>query len=133
MSRAAALAFVLVVVGGLVLGEVFPLSRFDMYARAAGRREGAVPFVLADGREIAIEDLSEFSALDAQALLPPGMPCSMEYRVHEMQSWILTHPAHAGTTPGPLRVQVGYRVLSIAGGRLHERRVLVAEGRAWPR
>jgi hypothetical protein len=133
VSRAAALAFALVLAAGLVLGEVFPFSRFDMYARAAGRREGAVPLVLADGREIEIERLRGFSAIDATTLLPAGIPCSMEYRVHEIERWIATHPAPRDGAPGPLHVWIGYRVLSLADGRVHERRVVVAEGRAWPR
>jgi hypothetical protein len=133
------IAFLVYAAGSWILGEVYPFSRFDMYASSAGRSEGAVPVFLVDGKDIDITDYDLFTGIDPdlRTLLPPDVPCSMEYIVRDAARWIAEHRAAPHQPDGPAKITIGYRILSIddsaGASTLRERMRIVAEGRAWPR
>lgn len=125
MSRAALLGFVVYVVGGLFLGELYPWSRYDMFATTANRPVGAVPRFLVDDTSIMPEDYTGFIGIDTSRLLPVGVPCSMEPRVHEVAVWMARHPEKG--TGAPLELVVAYDFYPSG------RRVLLARGQVWKR
>jgi hypothetical protein len=131
------IAFVVYAAGSWILGEVYPFSRFDMYASSAGRSEGAVPVFLVEGREVDVTDYDLFSGIDPDALLPPDVPCSMEYVVRDAARWIASHRKSETQPEGPVTITIAYRILSIdetdGASTLRERTRVVAEGRAWRR
>ena len=112
--------------------EFFPFSFYEMYSESANRNSGAVPFFLADGKEVPLGRYHRFKGIDPETLYPTGMPCSMEWKVTEAKRWIAAHPAAAGEPAGPVRVQWGFRILSIdADGLLAENVHVVSVGTAW--
>jgi len=104
----------------LLLDDVFPFSMYSMYSVTAARRAGAVPVFLADGREDRFDRYAGFSGIDARRVNPPPDTCSLEWRVNELRRWLEQNPSRGGE--GPVRVEVGYRLLALGeGGRLVER------------
>jgi hypothetical protein len=130
---AAVVACAAYVVGSLALGERFLFSRYAMYADLEGRSEGAVPVFLSGDRPVDPSSFDAFEGIDPEALLPKGIPCSTEYVVAAAQRWIAGHPSTGRSASSAVPFKVGYEVLRIEGGALHERLEIVAEGRAWPK
>jgi hypothetical protein len=131
-ARAALIAFVLYLAGAFALGDRFPFSRYDMYAASARRDRGAVPLFLADGVPTEIHDWDRFAGLDG-TLVPDDLPTSLRHAIDEAERWIAQHRAPEGAPPGPVRIQVAVRLLSVDDGVLRESTRIVAEGTAWPR
>lgn len=119
-------AFAVYVLVSLGLGDVYPFSRYSMYARLTTRKEGAVLYVRAGDRFVAPDDLDEVCGLDVDALDPirHGIPTSHEWVSHEAMRWLRQRSRHH--VMDGVVVEVGYRMLRIdETGRLHER--------LWPR
>jgi hypothetical protein len=113
------------------LGEVWPLSRFPMYAHLP--REGAVPVLIVEGEEVRPEELVDFHGCSAaQVRIPSGVPHRVGWRLDEIGRWVTAHTAHTATQPGELEVSFGYRVLRITpeGPRLDEQVVELCRGTA---
>ena len=70
----APLAFVVYGLLALVFGEVFPLSRYGMYASAVARSEGAIPVFLAAGVEAPIGRFVGFDGLQTQDVVSHPSP-----------------------------------------------------------
>jgi hypothetical protein len=127
-AAAAAAAYFVV---SLIIGDRFPFSRYAMYARERGRKTGAVPVFLADGKPVWVDSLVRFR-FDADKIHTRTVPCSLEWQVHEMRRWVASHQAPEDAGDGPVRLQFGFRMLSIDdGGRITEKVRIVAEGSAW--
>ncbi len=124
MTRPALIAFLLYFFGGLLFGDWFPFSRFDMFADTANRREGAVPVFLIGERLVDPLSYRGFTGIDPDSLLPAGIPCSMEYRVHEAAAWMRDHTQRGSGSGEELVVAYDF----VPSG---ERRV-VARGTVWP-
>jgi len=79
----------------LLVGEVFPFSRFDMYAGIADRQEAAVPMARVGERWVSVFDYSCFDgpipARDFRAV-----PSSMNYRVFQDAAWVRDHQGQGG-------------------------------------
>ncbi|MFM2248712.1 MAG: hypothetical protein RL071_4787 [Pseudomonadota bacterium] len=129
--RAGLVSLALVAGGGVVLGEVYPWSRYTMYADLGQRDHGAVPLVRVDGQQADLRDYVAFADLDPAAFRPPpDVPCSMLY-VFDQQSEHVRGRLRAG--PGPLPVEIGVLLVRPGpGGPQVEERVL-QRGSAWPR
>jgi len=129
--RAGLVSLALVAGGGVVLGEVYPWSRYSMYADLGQRDHGAVPLVRVDGQQADLRDYVAFADLDPAAFRPPpDVPCSMLY-VFDQQSEHVRGRLRAG--PGPLPVEIGVLLVRPGrGGPQVEERVL-QRGSAWPR
>jgi hypothetical protein len=111
VSRASSLACAAYVLGGLLLGERFPFSRFAMYA---------------DRR---------FAGLAGASLrAPPGVVTAMDYVVHDWGDHFRAHDAAAGETPGEAAVDVAvaYDIVRVRDGSVVRERIVVARGTAWP-
>lgn len=132
ISSVALFACILYGAGSLLLGERFPFSMYDMYARAGGGQEGAIFTVLADGIPADIESFERFHAIDPAALYPAGIPCSTEYCIAHARRWIQGRLGRPDDGRGPIHLQIGYRIITVSGGRVIERFRVVAEGTAWP-
>ncbi len=129
-ASAAMCTYVLV---SLAVGDRFPFSRYSMYASLKGRVQGAVLYVEADGVAVDIARLWRFSGVDPTRIDPRGHPCSQEWAVYEVRRWVAEHleaglplPEEAGRVP----VEIGFRLVSVEGFKLHEDRVLLTRGSA---
>ncbi len=130
LSRPAVTAFVVYLLGGLLLGEVFPFSRYTMYADIAARDYGAVPVFLVDGAESEPSAFSSFHALDPSAFVAPtGVVTAMDYVTRDWGDQVRRRPA---SSPGPLVVEVAYDLVRVRGGEVQRQRIVVARGTAWP-
>lgn len=115
------------------IGDVFPFSRYAMYASTAMRSEGAVPFFRADGCEARIDDFTDFVGIDPGGVYPEGFPCSLEWRVREWQRWLEGHTSEVPDVDGPIRIEIGFRMLAVdEEGVLTEQIQITQEGTAWP-
>ena len=124
----ALLAFLAYGVLGILLGDVFPFSRYGLYASAPAREKGAVPVFLAEGREARIADFESFDGIETGAMYPEGYPCSLEWMVREAQAWV---DDHRGAGPGPVPVAWGFRVLQVGeDGTVTENLEVLCEGTA---
>lgn len=113
----------------LAFGEVFPFSRYSMYAKLRGRTEGAVLSVRADGAEVDVARLHEFVGIDAEKVDTAGYPCSQSWVVTEARRWITDHPGSSAASP-EVDVEIGFRILHLDKFTLHERWVPLTRGRA---
>jgi len=127
--------FIAYFVISLVVGDRFPFSKHSMYASTAVRNEsGAVPLLLAAGKPAAVDRYERFQGLDPDNLYPDGLPCSLEWQIHEAGRWIRDKTAPAGDAPGPVKVEWGFVIVKARkDGRLTERWFAIQEGTAWPR
>lgn len=128
--RAALAAFAVFFVGGLDVGELYPFSRFSMYAAIAPREEAAIPTFRADGRDVAPEALTGFFGLDPEGLAAPeGIVTTTDHILRERAAWLR---AHAGTTPGPVTVEIGWELwrLDPTTGALTRRALTLQRGSA---
>ena len=108
------------------IGEHFPFSRYDMYARPA--TEGAIPVVQADGVRTPISSLREIYGIDPDAvLLPDHIPGNMEFRFEEIQDHLRSHRSDK---PGPVDIQIGYTAVKMRDGvpSLDHSITVIAEG-----
>lgn len=119
----------------LLVGDRFPFSKHSMNASTAVRKEaGAVPLLLADGKPAAVDDYDRFQGLDPDAMYPDGLPCSLEWQIHEAGRWIRDKTADSEDAPGPVKVEWGFVLVKARkDGRLTERWHPLQEGTAWPR
>jgi hypothetical protein len=123
-------SFAVFLAGGLVLGEVFPFSRYDMYADIAARDRGAVPVFRADGRTVEPTAFRAFHGLDpARFRSPEGVVCTMDYVVNERAAYVAARPADE---PGPVRIVVGFDRVRVEDGHVVHELLVTDEGTAWP-
>lgn len=111
-----------------VVGEVWPLSRYPMYAHQTA--EGAIPLMLVDGEPAPPEDFEAFHGCGpGDVRIPRGTPSRMGWRMDEVQRWLASH---RGEGPGDVRVRFGHATLAITleGPRLADDFVLLCEGTA---
>jgi hypothetical protein len=111
----------------LVVGDRFPFSRYAMYADLTRRREGAVLYIRADDRFIAPDDLDAVHGIDVAALNTRGVPCSQEWLVHEAKRWLSTHLVENAPEQA-VPVEIGWRMLRVDDGTVHERLEPVTHG-----
>jgi len=112
----------------VVVGEVWPLSRFPMYAHLPVT--GAVPVVEVEGAWVVPEDLTAFHGCSGpQIRIPSGVPHRVGWRLDEIARWV---KAHSATSPGPVQVRFGYRVVQVTdqGPRLDDNFVELCAGTA---
>jgi hypothetical protein len=125
----ASVAAVVYAAVSLRVGDRFPFSRYSMYAKLRDRREGAVLYVTADGRDTGIHTLDAFHGIDPDHVTFDGYPCSQQWVVVEAQSWVRRHVS--ATAPADaVPVEIGFRILRVEGTVLHERRAVLARGTA---
>jgi hypothetical protein len=125
-------AFATSLAGGFFVGEVFPFSRFAMYADLAPRGEGFVPVFLADGVLTEPRRFERFSGIGpGDFAAPEGVASSLDYVVDERAAWVAGRIDTQG--PGPVTVEVGYDLVHLEGGELVRDRHIVARGTAWAR
>ena len=116
IAPAAALAYIVI---SLVIGDVFPFSKYSMYASIGRRDHGAVLYVKADGVFVRVDELVDFHGIDLDQVYPSGIPCSLEWQVHEAKRWLGNHKADA---PGPVAVEMGFRLIWVAAdGKITEK------------
>ncbi|MBM4367899.1 MAG: hypothetical protein FJ102_16925, partial [Deltaproteobacteria bacterium] len=116
LSRPAVTAFIAYLLGALVLGEVFPFSRYTMYADIAARDYGAIPVFVVDGSERDPSTLHAFHDLDpAEFVAPAGVVTAMDYVTRGWADLVRRRPA---TAPGPLAVEVAYDLVRVQGGEV---------------
>ncbi|MCK6515497.1 hypothetical protein L6R46_10645 [Myxococcota bacterium] len=128
--RVALAAFAVFFVGGLNVGELYPFSRFSMYAAIEPREEAAIPTFRADGRDVEPEALTGFFGLNPNGLAAPeGIVTSMDHVLRERAAWI---GANTATTPGPVTVEIGWELWRIdpTTGALTRRALLLQTGSA---
>ncbi len=134
-SQPAALAFLVTIAVCRLVGEVPPLSRFEMYADLDPARTTAVLQLRADGVPADPSSLERFSGDELTELpLPRGVPCTMRWFRDDARTFILDHRA-ASDAPGPVTLEWGYVVVGWRDGAVHELSpfVTLARGRAWQR
>ena len=86
------------------------------------------------GKPAAVDRYERFQGLDPDKLYPDGLPCSLEWQIHEAGRWIRDKTAPAGDAPGPVKVEWGFVIVKARkDGRLTERWFALQEGTAWPR
>lgn len=125
LSRVAPVALIAWATAGLAVGEVYPFSRFRMYA-APPAGPTAVPVFQAGGVDADPRRYRDFLGLEGDWGTPPA-PCTMGYRVDQLRHQVATS---RGREPGPVKVALGWRVIGPDGtvGDF----LPVAEGTAWP-
>lgn len=123
-------AFAVFFVGALDVGELYPFSRFSMYAAIAPREEAAIPTFRADGQDVSPEALTSFFGVNPEGLAAPeGIVTSTDHVLRERAAWIR---AHTATTPGPVTVEIGWELWRIdpETGALTRRALLLQTGSA---
>lgn len=126
----AAIACIAYVVISLIVGDLFPFSRYSMYAQLTTRKEGAVLYVRVGERFVSPDDLDSFHGLDVPALDPKLVPCSQQWFVYESQRWMDLQRV-GSRVEGAVEIEVGYRMLAIdEQGALSERLAPVTRGTA---
>ena len=129
--RTAAVAFGLYLAASLAVGDVFPLSRYSMYADVGRYRESYVPVFLAQGRPANPRDYHRFAGIEPDDMGPGARIGSHNYRVDEDRRWIASHST---TEIGPVPVAYGYRSVRLTNGEIvYGPMDIVARGTAWPR
>lgn len=125
----AAAAMVVYMLVSFRVGDRFPFSRYSMYASVRQRTEGAVFSVRVGGVETPVARLDRFVGIDPDALSPRGFPCSQEWVVWEVRRWVGDHLADRADADA-VAVELGFRLVRLQDGRLEERFVPLAAGRA---
>jgi hypothetical protein len=108
-----------------LVGDIFPFSRYAMYAGLRGRTEGAVLYVRVGEAFVDVQELLDFDGVDPAKIQVQGWPCSQEWQVVEARRWVEAHPGS-----GREAVEVGFRVIRVREGAIEERLVPVTTGRA---
>lgn len=131
-SGAALTAFLVYLLLVAATGNL-PLLRFPIFQFARPQGPTAAPWFAADGQPADIEDFERFVGVgpgdvDSER---QGFQSSVQHKFDEQARWL---GDHAGTEAGPVRVQVGLRILDLGpDGRVRERVRVDGEGTAWPR
>lgn len=129
MSRAWGLAACILYVGlSALVGEVFPFSRFTMYAGLADRDHAAVFQFELDGQVVDPLELEAFSGFDTDALVPTGVATAQEHELAPIARHIDANP---GPETGGRPLQLVWRVFRVEDGVLSEERVPGQQGLAW--
>ena len=126
-------AFVLYLLSSLLIGEHMPLSRYDMFADAAGIRAGSAPQLLANGKPAQAQDYVRYSDIDTKNLLPAPTRCDSLDRARDIASWIDSHQLPKGTAKGRVAITIVYWVFRAHADGLRRKRHIVASGWAWPK
>lgn len=127
-SLPAAVGFLVYLTLASLAGEVWPLSRYPMYAHM--KPEGAIPLMLVDGEPALPEDFEAFHGCGpGDVRIPRGTPSRMGWRMDEVQRWLASH---SGAAPGDVPVRFGHATLALTpdGPRLADDFVLLCEGTA---
>ncbi len=130
----APLGFAVYAAISLRVGNLFPFSKYSMYASSPNRRRGAVPVLLLDGEPVHWTRYERISGLRSQDMYPPGLPCSLEWMVLEAKRWVDDHTAEPGDAPGPVHLTWGFRILTLGDDHeLSESLQVIGTAQAWPR
>ena len=113
----------------LAVGDVFPFSRYSMYAKLRGRVEGAVFAVRVGEARVPIGELEGFAGLDPEKVSPDGYPCSQQWVVFEAKRWIEHHRVDTPAADA-VDIEIGFRILRLEAFTLHERWAPLTAGRA---
>lgn len=119
-----------------LIGEMYPFSRYEMYAHTRYLR-GALLVVEADGQPADIHEFDGFLGIAPEALhYPSGEGYGQEYLLDVLRHHVATHQVtpEEATRRGPgVRVRLGYRVVhaSDEGPRPEDELRVFAEGTAW--
>lgn len=128
LSRAALVSMLTYLTLAAAVGEVWPFSRFTMYARLP--EEAAVPVLEVNGDPVFPEQLVDYYGCNAsQVRIPEEIPSRTGWRQEQIIRWVTTHSAD---TPGDVEVQFGYRMLLVdeGGPRLDDTFVELCAGSA---
>ena len=112
----------------VLFGEVWPLSRFTMYAHLP--TDAVVPVLRVNGQAHYPEELVDFHGCSSSAIrIPSGVRCRVGWRQDEIARWVSSHSA---SQPGDVRVQFGYQWLraSEQGPRLDAEFIELCAGSA---
>ena len=133
MDWIATLSCLLYILGCWLLGGRYPFYKFELYAAAGGRKEGALPVFFADRQECDIGQYDGFSALKLEAFDFTGVPTSVQWMVEEAARWVAENPANS-RGQGPVEIAFGFRYMSVGDkGRIQERIEWRTRGYAWTR
>ena len=91
--------------------DFFPFSRYAMYSSAVTRTVGAVPMFRVEGEAVAIGGYTDFSGFSPDTFYPPGIPCSLEWMVHEAQHYVEGHLTEQDI--GDTKIEWGFMVISV--------------------
>ncbi len=108
IAPVAALVYIVV---SLAIGDWFPFSRYSMYASIGARDHGAAPYCKANGEFTTVDRLEHFGGFDVAHIYPQGIPCSLEWQVHEARRWIEAHMAPPDGGPGDVAMEFGFRLI----------------------
>lgn len=99
----------------LFAGEYLPFARFPFFTFPKTREPNAVPVILADGQLARVEDFTDYSGIDPDKIdvVHIGLASTVQHMFHEQESWIRDHRAPAGSAPGPIRIELGVRIVSV--------------------
>ena len=102
-----AMALYMVIAGGV--GEVWPFSRFTMYASIP--KDAAVPMLKVNGKDHFPEEFVDFYGCGAEQIrLPCDIPSRVGWRQDEIGHWVSRHSAE---TPGEVDIHFGYQMVIV--------------------
>jgi hypothetical protein len=123
-----------------LIGEIYPFSRYEMYAYT-GYLRGAVLVVESDGVAADIRDFEAFVDVDPSELrYPQGENYGQVYLLDVLRHYVATHQAttHEAAREATRRgarvpVRIGYRVVHATadGPQVEDEVRVLAEGSAW--
>ena len=112
VSRPALLALGLYMIIAGAVGEVWPFSRFTMYANIP--KNAAVPMLKVNGEDHFPEEFVDFFGCTAEQIrLPHGIPSRVRWRQDEIGHWVSRHSA---ANPGDVAVDFGYQMVTVDDG-----------------
>ena len=133
LRHPAAAAFATYYLISLLVGEVYPFSRYEMYS-GAGSFRGAVIVCRSGGSEVSLGNYDRFAGFDPGALAyPPGEHFGSEYKLDEVRHTLETHRVRGAEPPNSVHLEIGIRIVEATdeGLRVVAAFVPMAEGRAW--
>ena len=96
-----------------MVGEVWPFSRFPMYAHIP--KKAAVPVLKANGTDHFPEQFVGFYGCEApQIRIPQAVPSRVGWRQNEIGHWV---SRNSSETPGDVPVEFGYQMVVLDDGR----------------
>ena len=109
VSPPAVLAMGLYMTIAVTVGEVWPFSRFAMYASIP--KNAAVPMIKVDGIDHHAEEFVDFFGCErAQIRIPEGIPSRVGWRQNEIGQWVDRHRADI---PGDVSLHFGYQMVVV--------------------
>lgn len=106
-SRATVIGYAAYAAGALVFGEVWPFSRFPMYAH--NERDSVVPVFLVDGVPTRPEAMRHIHGCRAEDVeVPPHTPFRVGWRLDEIRAHFRRE---AADTPGDVPVTLGLAMI----------------------